>query len=345
MPRKTGTEFRTPDACQDDIANDDRKDDPLEIFRAAADAEKIQEYVFSLEQQQKPQLEVPMETAKQSNHYEQAVALARLREATIKADANSPREDISAAREDRKLAELLATLNDEELQRLKAHYEGKARLTSPIARTFDARTLPDKDLQKRKYLAVPYGERNAAKAAGALWDPAARSWYAGLNADMEKLRRWFPENVAVRQSSAVAPRDEFAEALRSMGCVVSGEHPIMDGQKHRITVQGEKHSENSGSGFYVGHLDGHPAGYIKNNKTGIEMRWRSKGYVLDDTQKAKIQAEAVKKLRARETEQERLHEVAAQRAAQQIATLVPATEPTAYMKAKGIRPQPGVFTI
>jgi putative DNA primase/helicase len=30
--------------------------------------------------------------------------------------------------------------------------------------------------------------------------------------------------------------------------------------------------------------------------------------------------------------------------AQQIATLVPVTEPTAYMKAKGIRPEPGVFT-
>jgi putative DNA primase/helicase len=142
----------------------------------------------------------------------------------------------------------------------------------------------------------------------------------------------------------MTPRDEFAEALRFMGCVVSGEHPMMDGRKHRITVEGERHSENSGSGFYVGHLDGHPAGYIKNNKTGSEMRWKSKGYVLDDTQKAAMQAEAVEKLRARAAEQERLHEAAAQRVAQQIATLVPATEPTAYMKAKGVRPQPGVFT-
>jgi antirestriction protein ArdC len=63
------------------------QDDPLEIFRAAADAEKIQEYIFSLEQQQKPQLEVPVETARQRNHYEQAVAWARLRERTVKADA------------------------------------------------------------------------------------------------------------------------------------------------------------------------------------------------------------------------------------------------------------------
>jgi antirestriction protein ArdC/phage/plasmid primase-like uncharacterized protein len=338
------------------------QDDPLEIFRAAADAEKIQDYVLSLEHQQvqeqaieptrdeadddtlKQQLEVPVETEKPSNEHDQAVESARLREETIKADPKSTARDIAAAREARKLAELLATLNDGELQRLKARYEREAQLTSPIARTFDVRTAPDKALQKRKYLAVPYGERNAAKAAGALWDRAAKSWYVGPNADMQKLARWFPENVGVRQRSAITPREEFAEALRFMSCVVSGEHPMMDGQKHRITVQGEKHSENSGSGFYVGHLDGHPAGYIKNNKTGCEMRWKSKGYVLDEQHKARLESEAAAKLRTRAAEQERLHEAAAQRVAQQIATLVPATEPTAYMKAKGIRPEPGVFT-
>src|ERR1043166_1700244 len=131
-----------------------------------------------------------METAKQSNECEQAVALARLREATVKADPNSTREDISAAREDRKLAELLATLNDDELQRVKARYEREA-----MGRTFGSTIAPDKNFQKRKYLAVPYGERNAAKAAGAQWDRVAKSWYVGPNANMEKLRRWFPEYV------------------------------------------------------------------------------------------------------------------------------------------------------
>src|ERR1043166_8934798 len=150
-----------------------------------------------------------METAKQSNECEQAVALARLREATVKADPTSTREDITAAREDRKLAELLATLNDEELQRVKARYEREA-----ITPTFDSTTAPEGDSQQRKYLAVPYGERNAAKAAGAFWDPAAKSWYVGPNANMEKLRRWFPEYVTARQSSAMSPREEFADALR-----------------------------------------------------------------------------------------------------------------------------------
>jgi putative DNA primase/helicase len=338
------------------------QDDPLEIFRAAAEAEKIQEYVLSLEHRQvreqaieptrdeadddtrNQQLEVPVETEKPSNEHDQAVEAARLREEKIKADPTSTARDISVAREARKLAELLATLNGEELMRLKSKYEREAQSASLVASTADAGHVPKDGFQYRKYLAVPYGERNAAKAAGALWDRATKSWYVGPNADIPKLRRWFPENVAARQSSAMTPREEFAEALRFMGCVVSGEHPMMDGRKHRITVQGEKHSENSGSGFYVGHLDGHPAGYIKNNKTGSEMRWKSKGYVLDDMQKAEMRANAAEKLRARAAEQERLNEAAAQRVAQQIATLVPATEPTAYMKTKGIRPQPGVFT-
>ena len=74
--------------------------------------------------------------------------------------------------------------------------------------------------------------------------------------------------------------EEFADALRSLRCVVSGEHPMLDGQKHRITVEGEKHSEHSGSGFYVAHLDGHPAGHIRNNKTGEAMDWEYKAMRL-----------------------------------------------------------------
>ena len=35
-------------------------------------------------------------------------------------------------------------------------------------------------------------------------------------------------------------------------------------------------------GFYVGHLDGHPAGRIINNKTGADITWKSLGYTLND---------------------------------------------------------------
>lgn len=206
-------------------------------------------------------------------------------------------------------------------------------------------TLPpevQKAAQERVYLAVPYGEHVAAKAAGAMWDKAAKSWFAGPKADMAKLERWAADKVPGQQGPAMTPEEEFAEALRSLGCVVDGKHPVMDGAKHRIAVAGDKKGEQAG--FYVGHLDGHPAGYIKNNKTGIDMKWKSKGYALDPEQKAQMQAEAAAKLQAREVEQARVQEQTAQRVGRQMADLVSVTQPTAYMQAKGIQPQAGVMT-
>lgn len=42
----------------------------------------------------------------------------------------------------------------------------------------------------RIWLDVPYADKDAAKAAGARWDPDARQWYAGPRADMHALARW-----------------------------------------------------------------------------------------------------------------------------------------------------------
>jgi putative DNA primase/helicase len=196
----------------------------------------------------------------------------------------------------------------------------------------------------RVYLAVPYSERGEARAAGALWDKAVGSWYAGPNGNTAVLAKWRPENVAAQQDPSMTPREEFAGFLKSLGCVISGEHPIMDGKSHRISVEGEKYSANAGSGFYVGHLDGHPAGYAKNNKTGREENWKAKGYVLGTEDKARLAAEAAAKLREREAELDQRHEQAAQRVATQLAKLVPADHRTPYMVAKGLGPQPGTFT-
>ncbi|EPJ2694282.1 zincin-like metallopeptidase domain-containing protein [Vibrio cholerae] len=196
--------------------------------------------------------------------------------------------------------------------------------------------------QQKQYLAVPYGERGAAKAAGAQWDKAAKSWYVGPQGDMERLSRWLPDNVKSQQGPAMSPREEFAEAMKSLGCVVSGDHPIMDGKKHRVSVEGDKKGERAG--FYVGHLDGHPAGYISNNRTGVDMKWKSKGYSLDPAEKAKLQAEAAEKLAARAAELEQVQEATAERVSKQTGNLMPVTEPTPYMQNKGIQPHPGVLT-
>ncbi|HEK2843881.1 TPA: DUF1738 domain-containing protein [Proteus mirabilis] len=195
---------------------------------------------------------------------------------------------------------------------------------------------------KKQYLAVPYEEKNAAKAAGAMWDKNVKSWYVGPNADMDKLKTWLPENVPSQQNPAMTPREEFTEALKSVGCVIDGNHPIMDGNKHRIGVEGDKQGEKAG--FYVGHLDGHPAGYIKNNRTGIDMKWKSKGYSLDPIEKAKLQAEAAEKLAKRASEQEQLLEQTSVRLTSQKESLLDVKEQTPYLQNKNIKVHDGILT-
>jgi putative DNA primase/helicase len=135
--------------------------------------------------------------------------------------------------------------------------------------------IEQNDGNARQYLIVPYTEKDLAKAAGARWDKKARAWYVGSEADIQTLQRWLPENVSSQQEPAIDPHVEFADLLRAQGCLVDGNHPVMDGSKHRIKVIGDKSGEKSG--FYVAHLDGHPAGYFKNNRTGIENTLEGQG--------------------------------------------------------------------
>jgi putative DNA primase/helicase len=140
----------------------------------------------------------------------------------------------------------------------------------------------------------------------------------------------------------MTPREELAEVLRSVGGRLTGEHPILDGRLHRFPVEGDKRGEQSGA--YVGHVDGHPAGYLKNHRTGIEMNWKAKGYVLDAAMKATLEAEAVAKRAARTADEARRQEAAAERVSAQMATLLSLVTPTPYLDAKGIGAHAGVLT-
>jgi phage/plasmid primase-like uncharacterized protein len=47
----------------------------------------------------------------------------------------------------------------------------------------------------------------------------------------------------------------------------------MDGKRHRVPVEGDRRGGLSGT--YIGHVDGYPAGYVHNFKTGEEIRWKA----------------------------------------------------------------------
>lgn len=234
----------------------------------------------------------------------------------------------------------------EEAKSLGAKWDGKERswyVPEGIDKElFNKWTQKAVDTKKDKiYLAVPYEERAEAKKLGAKWDKSEKSWYADKTADINALKKWLPDNVK-SQEPAMNPQEEFAEALRSVGAVVDGNHPMMDGNKHRISVEGDKKGEKAG--FYVGHLDGRPAGYIKNNRSGVELKWKSKGYSLSKEEKARLQAEAAAKKQMRQEKIKREQESVSKRVIDQAKTLIHAKDQTTYMKNKGIKPLQGALT-
>ena len=119
-----------------------------------------------------------------------------------------------------------------------------------------------------------------------------------------------------RKQPPITPTEaqaEFADALHRAGLRPKGA-PIMDGQKHRVSVDGDRNGRLSGT--YIGHLDGYPAGYIHNFKTGDEIKWRASRSSKEttpeerDREKAQIAADRA----ARNAERSRREAVAAHKA-------------------------------
>ena len=192
----------------------------------------------------------------------------------------------------------------------------------------------------RVYLAVPYNyrERGEAKKAGALWDSIAGSWYAGPKADMEKLARWMPGKQP-EQMPALDPREEFAEALRSMSFLVEDGHPVMDGKPHRIQTADDKLGQKSG--FYIGYLDGRPAGYMKDNRTGEEMRWKCSGPLPSRENREKFQAACQARKQEHAAALREQYRKAAERVQYQLGSMRVADSPLPYHTAKGIEVHTG----
>ena len=361
------------------------ENDPLEIVRAAADAEKIQRFVMSFEQVQQQgnaqQIEVGVPSA-QSPDDIRVVMRSELFATdqdgfgqTLQTSADERRDALSLANkpvvrsaEDEKCIYLNVPYAEKnEAKALGAKWDRQAQAwfvpggleAAPFARWVsislepvlqkpqdpmpsDAALAELRGREARQYLAVPYEDREAAKAAGAVWDRVLKSWYVGPQADPIPLQRWAPNALPTEQEPAMHPRDEFAQVMREHGLVVQGEHPIMDGIKHRVPVEGGK--PGAVDGFYVLFGDGHPAGRIINHKTGVDEKWKSKGYSLSPAQKAALQAKAAASLAERAVALAAQHEQAAARVAAQLETLQSLTEATPYLLAKGVQVHPGAFT-
>ncbi|MCP5252630.1 MAG: DUF1738 domain-containing protein [Burkholderiales bacterium] len=278
-----------------------------------------------------------IEAMAERSEYEKSVKFARIDELRVRNNPRSTEEEIDAAKEQRKHAEALAMQNDADFN--------KRRQNMETDQTIDAHQNQHQNTGKesdhtshtsRQYLAVPYSEKDQAKAAGACWDKAAKAWYVGENADIRALQRWLPENVIAQQNPAIDVQAEFATILRDNGCIVEDNHPIMDGLSHRIKVEGDRPGEKSG--FYVVHMDGHPAGYFNNHRTKVEIRWRAKGYTLTEAQKAAFAAQVAIKQQERKAEQQAQHVKVAQAIKELLVIALPANGDHPYLQDKNARP-------
>lgn len=139
--------------------------------------------------------------------------------------------------------------------------------------------------RKRKYLYVPYKERQEAKNLGAIWDAKEKKFFAPYYLNQNLFAKWNSENTHQKQKSYNTYQNidenealaQFKIALQSQGFIVDA--PIMNGKIQRCKVEGDRGNEKSGA--YLGYLDEYPAGFIQNHKTGYKANWKfelSKNY-------------------------------------------------------------------
>lgn len=218
---------------------------------------------------------------------------------------------------------------------------------------------PEKPMQERIYLAVPFSEKNEAKALGAKWDKDAKSWYApeGVDVATSGLARWSADKGNVVNSSEPKPAlDQFYDALRGAGLVVKqGDVPTTGdevGKIQRVPVVGDKSGATSGAYAYHPGSDAEtgserPGGYIQNYKTGLVEHWKPDGKTPELTAKERAQLanEARERKQQRDVSNTAKYEATAT-AAQALWKASPAaTANNAYCKAKGITNPVGLRTV
>jgi putative DNA primase/helicase len=159
--------------------------------------------------------------------------------------------------------------------------------------------LPSLPATEKTYIHVAYKEKDEAKRLGARWDKSERSWYVPKGADLSEFEKWRkPSNIEL------SPVQQFKDALRNAGLIV--DEPKMDGKFHRVPVLGEAKGK---SGSYKAYLDGHPAGYIENFKTGLKLNWKADGVYHSHENVAALSEENLTKRRLREKELEKQYEI------------------------------------
>jgi len=257
----------------------------------------------------------------------------------IKALEKDPFEIVRACRDAERIKHYVIAMEQKQEQRqelAEGREEEVAAARAPLAGQNSDQEAVREPADQKVFLAVPYREKERAKAAGARWNPEAKLWYAPVGADMAKLKAWLPEKTP-EAAPAMPSQVEFALALKAAGLDLGGQEPVMDGKIHRTPLLDGAAGKLDGA--YVGYLDGIPAGFIQNHKTGEKTNWKATGHVLSDEQKAALRAEAEKRRAQQALERRAQQEKASKRAYAKFINAKEATPEQAYLVKKGV---PGI---
>ena len=298
------------------------KEDPNEIFRASRDAEKIKTYI--------------LEPEKREELVKAAQATRQLRaEAILKFHL------LEAEKREKLLKSAQAVGEVREQAKQETTVEGKNPKVIPTvvnAQTAKEEVKMDKQKETKEiakvYLAVPYAEKEQAKAVGARWDRAAKSWYVREGADMDAVKSWIAtEQPAKLPPVAIDPKAEFAQFARDHGLHI--DNLVMDGKWRRVKVAGDRGIETSGT--YRGFTDGRPSGQLQNHRVHKNLvTWVAQGQALDEKARAKLRAEAADLYQKRDQELAETRKQAAQTAQSMLKAAAPAPDTHPYLQNKQV---------
>ncbi len=130
------------------------------------------------------------------------------------------------------------------------------------------------------------------------------------------------------------PIEQFRDAIQASG-LTPPETIEADGILRRFASNGKRGDD---SGRYLLHLDGIPAGWIGDYRTGLSQNWRADvGRDLTPAEQTAHRAKVEAMRREREADETRRRAEAAATAAMILTPATPATDDHAYLVRKGIR--------
>ena len=193
-------------------------------------------------------------------------------------------------------------------------------------------------LERAAVLAVPFSEKDKARALGALWYVPESLWFVPKGLDVTPFKEW---DVGVQCLNAAASDsvkiDDFQKAMGVLGLDVS-KSPKPDGKWHNVPVTAYKGGKNK-SGSYIfsldGGSDGGAVGTILNKQSGERSYWRFEGPALTPEQRARQRAEALAREAVAAAEAARVQDVAAVHASEIWSVGLPA-DTHGYVVRKGI---------